>query len=127
MAKITIHGYSESFLINWSVNVYNSKSSVLLGKVSCNSSISIDAEEGDTLYFKSKFRKTSLVVAKDVTDVFLQIDRFNGALNAFGTNKENLLMTKQFVDGKSSHAKLKVYLLFLIIILIILLLVLFSK
>lgn len=126
MRTITIHGYSECFLINSSVKVYKNNGSTLLGKVERNSFINIEVEEGETLIFKSGLRTTSLAVKEDVTDILLQFDRYTGALGAFPTNKDNVLMIRRLVDNSSSHATLKSVLLILIPLLLILLAVLLS-
>lgn len=121
MAKITIHGYQEFFLINWGVKIYKNDETNFLGKIGRDSTTFVDVEEGDTLIFKCSFRKVTLAIENGVTDVFLQFDRFNGALKAFPANKESLITTKQLLDKGSSNANLKTILLILIPILIVLL------
>ena len=127
MKTITIHGYSELFLINSSVKVYKNNGSTLLGKVGRNASINIDVEEGETLIFKSGLRTASLSVKEDVTDILLQFDRYTGALGAFPANKDNVLMIRHLVDKSSSHATLKTVLLILFPLLLILMAVLLSQ
>lgn len=126
MRTITIHGYSESFLINSSVKVYKNNGSTQLGTIGRNASINVEVEDGETLIFKSGLRTASLTVKEDVTDILLQFDRYTGALGAFPANRDNILMIKRLVDKSSSHATLKSVLLILIPLLLILMAVLLS-
>ena len=84
--KVTILGYSESFVIAPSVSVYLNDWKI--GEVSRNGKIELDLDKGSYLKFKGGLRSTSCVV-KPGDWVLLSFNRVTGGLDAILTDKDN--------------------------------------
>lgn len=98
--KVTIIGYTESFVLNPNVSIY--KQGELIGQVSKGDKVVIDVDEPCELEFNSSFRSTKCKVDSDMC-IILSFDRITGGLSAKTTKTvEDAMFELNKAKGKDN-------------------------
>jgi hypothetical protein len=94
---VTVHGYTETFAVNPSVEVL--KDGLLVSNVSRNDIVKIPTSEPCKLKFKCSFRSAECF-ARPGDHVLLAFNRITGSLDAKVTDDKNAQTEMEIVKGK---------------------------